>query len=104
MDSREEQTLAEVVQPQYHTWSPQLEVDGATIPWNASIWDYQRGHFTHVAKALEQPLLQPKDMDAARKLKQHELFMTLKWDLAMVSSQSYTFIYLSVNRFFLLLT
>ena len=57
-----------------------------------------------MAEALEQPLLQPKDMDAARKLKQHELFMTLKRDLAMVSSQSYTFIYLSVNRFFLLLT
>ena len=57
-----------------------------------------------MAEALEQPLLLPKDMDDARKLKQHELFMSLKMDLAMVSSQSYTFIYLSLNKFSLLLT
>ena len=104
MDSREEQTLAEVVQPQYHTWSPRLEVDEASIPWIASIRDYQRGHFANVAEALKQPLLLPKDMDATRKLKQHELSMSLKRDLAMVSSQSYNFIYLSANRFSLLLT
>ena len=57
-----------------------------------------------MAEALEQPLLLPKDMDAVRKLKQHELFMSLKRDLAMVSSQSYTFIYLSINRFSIMLT
>ena len=78
-------------------------MDEAAIPWNASIRNYQRGHSAHVAEALEQPLLLPKDMDAIRKLKQHKLFMSLKRDLAMVSSQSYTFIYLSVNRFSLIL-
>ena len=104
VDSREEQTLAKVVWPLYRTWSPQLEVDGAAIPWNASIRDYQKAHSAHVAEALEQPLLLPKDMDDARKLKQHELFMSLKMDLAMVSSQSCTFIYLSLNKFSLLLT
>ena len=57
-----------------------------------------------MVEALEQPLLLPKDVDAARKVKQHELFMSLKRDLAMVSSQSYTFIYLSINRFSLVLT
>ena len=75
-----------MVRPQYHTWSPRLEVDGAAIPWNASIRDYQRGYSTHVVEALEQPLLLPKDMDVVRKLKQHELFMSLKRELAMVSS------------------
>ena len=90
VDSRKEQTLAKV-RPQYCTWSPRLKVVGATIPRNAFIRDYQRGHSTHVAEALEQPLLLPKDMDATRKLKQQELFMSLKRDLAMVSSQSYTF-------------
>ena len=74
------------VRLQYRTWSPQLEVDGVAIPWNASIRDYQRGHSAHVVEALEQPLLLPKDMDAMRKLKQQELFMSLKRDLAMVSS------------------
>ena len=53
VDSREEQTLAEVVRPQYCTWSPRLEVDGAAIPWNAFIQDYQRGHSAHVAEALK---------------------------------------------------
>ena len=85
VDSRKEQTLAKV-RPQYCTWSPQLKVDGVAIPRNAFIRDYQRGHSTHVAEALEQPLLLPKDMDAMRKLKQQELFMSLKRDLAMVSS------------------
>ena len=86
MDSREEQTLVEVVRLQYHTWSPRLKVDRVAILWNASIRDYQRGYSTHVAEALEQPLLLSKDMDVVRKLKQHELFMSLKRELAMVSS------------------
>ena len=44
-----------------------------------------------MAEGLEQPLLLPKDMDAIKKLKQQELSMSLKRDLAMVSSQSYIF-------------
>ena len=39
-----------------------------------------------MAEALEHPLLLLKDMDVVRKLKQHELFMSLKRELAMVSS------------------
>ena len=52
VDSREEQNQAEVCLPQ-RVWSPRLEVDGAGIPWNASIREYQRGHYTHVAESLE---------------------------------------------------
>ena len=66
-------------------------MDRAAIPWNAFIWDFQRSHSAHVAEALEQPLILLKDMDAVRKLKQQELFMSLKRELAMVSSQPYTF-------------
>ena len=76
MDSREEQTGAEMCL-QHHTWSPQLEVDGAAIPWNASVRKFQRGHSAHIAEALEQPLLLPKDMDAVRKIRQQDLFMSL---------------------------
>ena len=90
MDSRVEHNLAEV-RLQQRTWSPWLDVDGAAIPWNASIREYQRGHSAHVAEALKQPLLLPKDMDAVRKLKQHDLFLSLKRDSAMVSSQSLSF-------------
>jgi len=71
VDSRKEQNQAKVrLSP--HVWSPRLEVDGAAIPWNASIREYQRGHSAHVAESLEQPLLLPKDMEALRKLKQQD--------------------------------
>ena len=85
VDSREEQNLAEV-HVQQHTWCPRLEVDETAISWNASIRDYQRGHSVDMAEALEQPLLLPKDMDAVKKLKQHNLFLSLKRYLALVSS------------------
>lgn len=99
VDNREEQSLAEV-HTQQHTWSPRLEVDGAAIPWNASVREFQRGHSAYVAEALEQPFLLPKDMDAVRKLKQQDLFMSLKRDLAMVSSQPHTFYLLITSKFF----
>ena len=82
--------MAEVRLPQ-RVWSPWLEVDRAAIPWNASIREYQRGHSAHVAETLEQPLLLPKDRDALRKLKQHDLFLFLKKDLALVSPHSHSF-------------
>ena len=61
------------------TWSPWLEVDGAAIPYNASIQEYNRGRAT-----LEQPMLLPRDMEAYRRFSQPELFLSLKRDLAMV--------------------
>ena len=82
--------MAKVRLPQ-RVWSPWLEVDRAAIPWNAFIREYQRGHSAHVAESLEQPLLLPKDMEALRKLKQHDLFLSLKRDLALVSPNSHSF-------------
>ena len=76
---------------QYHTWFPRLEVDEAAIPWNASVREFQRGHSTHIAEALEQSLLLPKDIDVVRKMRQPHLFMSLKKDLVMVSSQPHAF-------------
>ena len=81
------------------TWSPRLEVDGAAIPWTASVRDFQRGHASHVGEALEQPLLLPKDMDALRKMRQQDLFMSLKRDLALVSALFDIFL-LDITMFF----
>ena len=39
MDSREEQNPTKV-RLQQRAWSPRLEVDGAAIPWNASVREY----------------------------------------------------------------
>ena len=85
---------------QQRTWSPRLEVDGAAIPWTSSVRKFQRGHSAYISEALEQLLLLPKDMDAVRKLKQQDLFMSLKRDLTMVSSQPHNFYLLNTSLFF----
>ena len=66
------------------TWSLRLELDGAPIPYNASVPEYQRGRAGYIAEALKQPMLLPRDMDAYRRFSQNELFLSLKRDLAMV--------------------
>ena len=60
-------------------------MEGAPIPYDASIWDAQRGHANYLAQALQQPLILPKDMESIRRTRQPDLFMSLKRDLAMVS-------------------
>ena len=83
VESREEMEQAEVcVNP--ITWSPRLEVDGASIPYNASIREYNWGRAGYIAEALERPVLLPRDMEAYRRFSQLELFLSLKRDLAMV--------------------
>ena len=80
--------MAQVRRPT-HIWSPKLEVDGVPIAWDSSIRHYHGGHAGHVAEALEQPLLLPKDMEAYRNFNQPKLFLSLKRDLAMVSGLIY---------------
>ena len=64
-------------------------MDGVPIAWDSSIRHYRRGHAGHVAEALEQSLLLPKDMEAYRNFSQPELFLSLKRGLAMVSDFIY---------------
>ena len=86
VDSRDE---AEVRRPQW-TWAPRLKMEGSPIPYNASIWDAQRGHTNYLVQALQQPLLLPRDMESIRCTRQLNLFMSLKRDLTMVSYTSPT--------------
>ena len=93
VESREEQHRADVHITQ-RIWSPLLEVDGAPIPWRASVCEFQKGRTGHIAEALEQLLLLPKDMDSYRHFKQNDLFLSLKRYLAMVNFLStYKFAY-----------
>ena len=93
VESREEQHRADVRVTQ-HIWSPRLEVDRAPIPWGASVREFQKGRVGHITKALEQPLLLPKDMDGYRRLKKNDIFLSLKKDLVMVNCLSiYEFTY-----------
>ena len=87
VESREDPSRAEVCRQQ-HTWALRLELDGTGIPWDTSIQEFQRGHSTYIIEALEQHLLLPKTMEALRRMRQPDLFMSLKRDLAMVSSPS----------------
>ena len=84
VDNRDE---AEVRRPQW-TWAPRLEMEGAPIPYDASIWDAQRGHANYLAQALQQLFLLPRDMESIRRTRHPDLFMSLKRDLAMVSCTS----------------
>ena len=65
VESQEEKNTADVRITQC-TWSLRLEVDGTPIPWNASVQEFQRGRAGYITKALEHPLLLPKDMEAYR--------------------------------------
>ena len=50
--SREEQHRVDVRMPQC-IWSSRLEMDGAPIPWGASVREFQKGQAGYIAKALE---------------------------------------------------
>ena len=87
MDSRDD---AEV-RRQQRTWAPIIEMDGAPIPYDSTIRKSSRGHSMYLAQALEWPLLLPKDMESLRQMRQPDLFMSLKRNLAMVSIASLVF-------------
>ena len=52
VESREDLGVAEVRQ-QHHIWALRLELDGVAIPWNSFIREFQKGHSSYVAEALE---------------------------------------------------
>ena len=45
--------------PRVQIWNPLLELDGASLPLDSSIRDFQKGKVGYMADALEQPLLLP---------------------------------------------
>ena len=69
VESRED-PLAAHVRCTLRIWSPKLGLDGVPIAWDTSIRNYQGGQTGHIAEALEQPLLLPRDMEAYRRFSQ----------------------------------
>ena len=55
VDSRDEAAIRR----EQRTWLPRLELDGAPISWDATLWEAQRGQASFLAEALQQPLLLP---------------------------------------------
>ena len=74
-----------------------MVLDGAPLPLDSSIRDFQKGKVGYVANALEQSLLLPQDMADLRTLKKYEVFLTLKRDLAMVRVFFFFFFFLSIH-------
>ena len=72
------------------------------IAYDTTLRHYRGGHVGLVAEALDQPLLLPKDMEAYRNFNHHELFISLKRDLAMVSDSIHysSFIHLNFLVFY----
>ena len=81
VDSQDEAAIRR----EQRTWSPRLELDNAPISWDATLWESQRGQESFLTKALQQPLLLPRNMEGLRATRQPNLFMSLKRDMAMVS-------------------
>ena len=82
-ESKKVEHMAEVC-PLNPAWNLRLELDGAAISWNSIIREFQKGNTHYLSNALEQPFFLPKNMAALKNLKQKDLFLSLKRDLALV--------------------
>ena len=60
-------------------------LDGAPLPADVLIKNFQQRKAGYVADAVDKTLLLPEDMATLRSLRRHEVFLSLKRDLAMVS-------------------
>ena len=69
-------------------------LDGPLLPANSSIRDFQKGKVGYVADAVKQALLRPKDMVDLRTMKKHEVFLSLKRDLAYGKPFKLSFLFL----------
>ena len=64
---------------------PPMVLDGAHLPSDSSIRDFQYGRAGYVANAIELALLLPVDMADLRGMRNHEMFLSFKRDLALIS-------------------
>ena len=90
VESREESNGAEVHRGGVHL-GPLARNGWCSQPLGCHNLGVSNGACTHLAKALEQPLLLLRDMEGLRCTKQPDLLMSLKRDLAMIS-QSTSFV------------
>ena len=70
--------------PEPQAWLPTPMLGGEPLKDDASIRDFNGGIRCHVASALEQTLLLPKDMVELRGLRKNEVFLNAKRYLGMV--------------------
>ena len=76
----------EIQPPEPQAWLPAPMLGGEPLIDDASIRDFNRGIGCHVATALEQTLLLPRDMVELQGLRRNEVFLNTKRYLGMVWS------------------
>ena len=76
--------MGEVQQSEPRAWLPAPMLGGEPLTDDALIKDYNGGIGCHVASALEETLLLPKDMVELRGLRKNEVFLQAKRCLGMV--------------------
>ena len=64
--------------------NPPFVLDGAPLLVDFSIHDFNNGRAGFVANSVEQALLLPRALAELYNLKKHEMFLSLKRDLALV--------------------
>ena len=74
--------------PKPQAWLPAPMLGGEPLMDDASIRDFNGGIGCHVASALEQTLLLPKDMVELRGFRRSEVFLHTKRFLGMVCANS----------------
>ena len=74
--------------PEPQAWLLAPMLGGELLMDDASIWDFNGGIGCHVASALEQTLLLPKDMVELRGFRRSEVFLHTKRFLGMVCTYS----------------
>ena len=70
--------------PEPQAWLPAPMLGGEPLMDDSSIRDFNGGIGCHVASALEQTLLLPKDMVELQGLRKNEVFLNVKRYLGMV--------------------
>nr|POF11364.1 hypothetical protein CFP56_57284 [Quercus suber] len=65
------------------------EGEGKVDPHDSSIRNFDNGRAGYVANSVEQALLLPWDMAELQNLKKHEMFLSLKRDLALATQAAH---------------
>lgn len=81
-----------------------MALDGAPLTSDSSTQDFDNRRAGYIANFVEQALLLPRDMTELCNLKKHEMFLSLKKDLALVCAHLIflTLIYASAPLCYLL--
>ena len=86
--------------PEPQAWLPAPILGGEPLMDDASIRDFNGGIGCHVASALEQTLLLPKDMVELRGFRRSEVFLHTKRFLGMVCTYSLLLFFSFLFSFF----